>query len=459
MTKKKNGPFLSIKVALCISVFLMFPACQQPELGAVPNASPTDVFIPTATHTITPPKSPLPPTWTTTALSVTSTPVPDPSATPPPEEYEAPTLYLALDTPVYIGGDAQIWAVNSFSSVLLYQRDPLSVLDPLVPPEIQKRIQKYFQNLESFNETTLTPVFSDLTTSADKKYLAFIEGFHWARVEVEESFRRLLILDVAQKEAIAEIPADAIVVESLAWSPAGDYLLFATSSRDQNYNRISETWLYDLPLDQLIRVGEGSLATWSPDGSHIAFANSDRITIVSSVDIETDVQVINFPKDTALQTLSWEIDNLILGAAYVNANFTIGPQKLYLINPKTLLFSEYLPESPLPVLSSPRVSPNGELVGLNAKKNDSDSIDYLLVFNLRGDLIMNFEIPRAIWEMWTWTPDGQRIFVLLGAQPGTLQQDIGILDPLTGKFEMIQLPTEIRTELEDNSHIISWIGW
>ncbi len=456
----KNIPFEPSRIVLCITIFLLLPSCQQSETGRVTDLPTNDALIPTVEQTVPPSESAVQPTLTATPILATSTPAPNPSDTPIPEEYKIPTLYLALNTFDYTGEGAEIWALGTASSELMYQRDPLPINDPLVPPEIQNRIKEYLQDPEGFNEITLTPVFSGLTSSTDKKYLAFIETFNWSRPDiVSEYFQHILILDVAQREIVAEAPVHAINAESLAWSPTGDYLLYTTTSRDNDYNWINQTWLYDQFLDQQTIIGDGSLATWSPDGSQIAFANSGRITIVSSADIENDDQVINFPKDTALQTLRWEIDDLMLGAAYVHANFTIGPQKLYLINPKTLLFSEYLPESPLPVLSSPRVSPNGELIALNARKNDSDLIEYLLAFNLKGELIRNFEIPQANWTMWAWTPDGQRILILLGFQPDTLQQDIGILDPLTGNFEIIQLPVEVRTKLEDYSHIIDWIGW
>lgn len=122
--------------------------------------------------------------------------------------------------------------------------------------------------------------FRPIRWSPDGAYLAFVAGIG-DRYSTPPSYIETLYLirDTGVDVHVVYTKTLSGTLDTLSWSPGGDWLAFAQASEDEDGTEYAQLWLVDveeedtqavLPPRQGDRVGYWDMA-WSPDGTQLAF--------------------------------------------------------------------------------------------------------------------------------------------------------------------------------------------
>ncbi|HEX2618935.1 MAG TPA: hypothetical protein VHL11_02280, partial [Phototrophicaceae bacterium] len=241
----------------------------------------------------------------------------------------------------------------------------------------------------------------------------------------------LSLLDVVtgRVDTLVSGPDGIFYVDGASWSPDGTHLAFATD--------YSGSWgIYAVDVDQSGKV-EADLyplfddpdldelnVVWSPDGQHLVFNAGENIYI-GDVDSGTTIDL-----GTNLYSYNWLPDGSAL--IYVKPTDTETNQSmLYRADPVTGEAAEIVGFEGTPTLMS--ISVNGIVLLINY---DEANIAHIMAVDLATGEINDLGLTEVIWGGW-WSPDGQQILFITegddnnlvvtdsdGANPVILTEDL-----------------------------------
>ncbi len=414
-----------------------------PTLSAIPRVSPSAVF----------------------AVSPTA-PIPSPTFTASPAPRS--TIYLATGTFAYSSpNNAQIWRVTDTTADMIYELLPVNAADPNVPIAVKESIAGYLGvalDSDHLAEVLLQPFVDELALSPEKDRLAWTEGYYWMpnpQEPIEFSFVRLHLYD--HEHLIDETlgwTSDASL-RHLVWSPVGRYLAYITRYENSDGIQIGNVQLWDTQTQSVTTVGEGYVAAWSPQGDQLAVDNvtgADPHLTIIPIDAPDRATSVSIYWRGGLSGFSWgPTNNALIAARGVDSFsgnerpglFTIG------LEPSSIIG---FPTQTTDILDNPRWSPDGQNLAAEAKIMPGDNPSKLLVLSPSGELVQQFDLMDGYRQQWQWSSDSQAILRYV-IRTSSTKDDLQILYPATGRIEIVNLPREVATGIENGVLFMVMAVW
>ncbi len=267
----------------------------------------------------------------------------------------------------------------------------------------------------------------DMALSPDGQWLAWFEATYWSPPEASTtsfSMQRLVVFNLAsgEKKTLHEIPNHISVsagieytiendLAGLAWSPDGRQIAFVEGWRG-NY----QAKVVDVVTGQIENIGgpdeSDFYLSWSPDGTAIVTDKPYTLNILSTRGQPTRKDIAGSWGE--LSGLDWSPDGKTI--VFAAAKKIYDKFQLYILNPETGELGELPLDKNLSYVS-PRWSPDGKLIAINAGSDPTGRPDQLLVYDVGTQKIVAMLTGKRSREEWYWSDDSQTILLTKGHDP------------------------------------------